>query len=312
MPAQKKRKPKPLPRSLKADGALTVLKPKRARGDADLVDSVRRHLLLRRQDDQRDRTGIHVSEISKDKWCPRQTYYRLLLGDPEPDKLNSQSELIFAEGHNIHNKWQTWLWEMGVLRGVFKCLMCGWKDWAIAPQRCPRCMARALDHHGPRFLRFVEVPVRRDDHRIIGHADGDLVGNGFDGLLEVKSMSPGSVRIELPHLHAKYQKGELSDAQLWSSIGNPFPSHVRQGLFYGWMADRPKIYFLYEWKTYQWAKCFTVERNDDLIARRAGLCLDIVHALDNDGRPPARPQFAEQSKDPCKSCPYNEQCWSTR
>ena len=34
-------------------------------------------------------------------------------------------ENVFAEGHAIHAKYQTWLWEMGVLFGDWLCLDCG-------------------------------------------------------------------------------------------------------------------------------------------------------------------------------------------
>ena len=306
----KPRKPKPLPKVKKAASGVTALRPSRSKDDPDLVGMVGKHLMRRRSGDNRDFAHIHPSDISKDDWCPRRTYYQISSGKPEAEEFRPQMEMVFSEGHSIHTKWQTWLWEMGLLRGKFSCLLCGWEGWASSPSRCPVCHAQALDHFGQRFLRYREVPLRNEENRVLAHSDGDLAPP-FDGLLEIKSVGPGTVRKEMPSLYYLYSTGEYTEATLWGKIKQPFPSHLRQGLIYCWLADRPRVWFVYEWKPSQQVRVYKVERNDDLISGRLESCQDIVHALDGGGIP-RRPKGWDHTHSQCSTCPFNSECWSAR
>src|SRR5258708_1016138 len=82
-----------------------------------LLSDIQAHLLAetskptdRRQD------IIHPSEMAKGDWCHRATYYRLAgWTPPKDDKFSFVLQNIFAEGHEIHRKWQKWISEMGRL-----------------------------------------------------------------------------------------------------------------------------------------------------------------------------------------------------
>ena len=113
------------------------------------------------------RRGIYPSEMAKgDAWCGRATYYRLMGAPREDLPLSLAMELVFEEGNYAHNKWQNWLWWMGVLWGTWQCRWCGlvWED--TSPYECPRCEV------GMDLIKYREVPFSNDEYMIVGRADG--------------------------------------------------------------------------------------------------------------------------------------------
>ena len=89
-----------------------------------VLDDLKKHVLRQAviPDEERDMTLLHPSEMCKPDWCYRADYYRLVHTPIDQVKGASPSfrlENVWAEGHTIHRKWQTWLWEMGWLYGVF-------------------------------------------------------------------------------------------------------------------------------------------------------------------------------------------------
>lgn len=153
--------------------------------DTVVLGRIQKHLLAR-EDGERDMTMLHPSEMAKPDWCPRQSYYRLSPEhDDEPkEEISYVLENIFDEGHFVHGKYQGRLWDLGILRGWFKCLYCAHRWHDTSPQVCPLCEA-------PRgCLEYKEVSLRSDDYFITGHADGDLAldDEETDPLLEVKGL----------------------------------------------------------------------------------------------------------------------------
>lgn len=117
-------------------------------------------LLVREQlSSTRDTQHLHPSEICKRDWCPRSSWYTIKGYDKEDRALSFQTLNIFAEGHSIHNKWQTWLTTAGVLEQA-------------------------------------EVPIYNEEHRIMGHADGVVNDSKGRAVLEIKSVGAGTVRME--------------------------------------------------------------------------------------------------------------------
>jgi hypothetical protein len=160
-----------------------------------VIGSVERYLLAKPKDESRATDVIHPSAMIKPDWCHRAEYFTIQGATPNPSKyrVGMKQMLTFEEGHRIHDRWQTWFWEMGNLYGKWRCLIC-WdkahdssKDfWALSPESCPDC--------GSNFLKYREVPVSSPKHRISGHADGWLVNLKDDLLLEVKSVEEGTFR----------------------------------------------------------------------------------------------------------------------
>lgn len=236
-----------------------------------LLAPVERMLLEQNQTSDRDTLHLHPSEICKKDWCPRSSWYRIM-GYPEPpEKLTFQKLLVFAEGHNIHDKWQTWLTEAGVLDQV-------------------------------------EVPIYNKEHRIMGHADGVIKDKHGTAVLEIKSVGVGTVRFEDYGLFAPYSKKEITLEQLWSSIKHPFDSHVRQLQLYMFCLGIDKGLILYEWKPTQEVKEFSVDYQPELIAPILASCMAVQSALDEEISP-SRPAWLSPTHRVCKSCPFKEECW---
>lgn len=273
-----------------------------------------RHHLMTRDVPVRDAAFCHPSSMADPYWCHRNDYYRITGGEGYADERSSaQMESVFEEGHSIHRKYQKWLWDMGVLRGVFECKVCAdsWED--VSPALCSSC--------GSDFLRYREVPLFNAEYGIIGHADGDIVEGGpeqNDPLLEIKSLGQGTIRFEAPHLLRDYAHTVVDDGVeyswidlegIWKDLRRPFPRHLRQGWLYLFLKDRQEMIFLYEAKWSQQTKEFVVRRNDEKIAPLLEACLDVQYAKEV-GRPPDRPPWAVGADGKvCKSCVYRATCW---
>ena len=101
---------------------------------------------------------MHPSDLAKPEWCGRHDYYRMTETPSERKEpgLNPSFRMsnVFAEGHAIHGKWQTWLHEMGVLVGMFKCQECGHLWYDKSPKVCQFCQSERI--------HYAEFPMRRE------------------------------------------------------------------------------------------------------------------------------------------------------
>jgi CRISPR/Cas system-associated exonuclease Cas4 (RecB family) len=250
---------------------------------------------------------MHPSAMSRSDWCPRHDYYRIS-GVPA-EKTNARNpsfrmENIFAEGHAIHGKYQTWLWEMGVLFGDWRCHECGHRWGALSPTVCQFCVS-------PR-ISYIEVPLRHSQYRVEGHADGavhDL--EGYTGLIEIKSIGIGGLAFDAPRLFNLYEQG-MPAAEIWFNIKRPFATHLRQGQLYLWMSQPAynQIVFIYESKFHQQTKEFLVTYNKKLIEPIIEDAREVSNGLKS-GITPNRPPWAESLANKiCTSCPYKRTCWN--
>ncbi len=270
-----------------------------------VVNAVERHVATREQTSFRATNVIHPSEICKADVCHRKIYYTLT--DTRKDTVTEsavsfQLERVFAEGNDIHTKWQNWLWEMGKLYGEWACILCGAAWYGRSPERCISCGER-------RGLRYKEVPVSDQKYLISGHADGLI----DEGLIEIKSVGVGTLRFEAPGFFDKLESGEWTLQETWNAIKRPFPTHIRQGMLYlhcKGSAVYDKMIFIYECKWNQAVKEFVVGYNEEIIAPILDACLDIKYAVEK-RKPVDRPDWASPEARECKSCPYNSTCYGT-
>lgn len=286
-------------------------------GDGTVILSdVRKHVLRQSQEPDIERASdiLHPSDMAKGDWCWRHDYYRIrgYPVDPKSQNPSFHMENVFEEGHEIHHKWQRWLWEMGTLYGVFYCQLCEQSWWDRSPKQCFYCNAPL------RFLRYHEIPLYADHLHMGGKSDGGLmIEDQPFRLLEIKSVSLGTLRFEAPELYERYENNESLD-KLWMEINRPFPSHVRQGLLYLYMAIRGsnsdipvphEMVFIYEWKPRQLVKEFVVAYSPRWVERMLSGAQMVTDALDI-GRPPPRPSWAQDEQVRiCRSCPYRALCW---
>ena len=248
---------------------------------------------------------MHPSDLCKPDWCPRHDYYRIV-GTPSEKKASANPSFrmsnVWSEGTAIHAKFQQWLWEMKVLFGDWECRECGHRYGALSPTECQFCQS-------PR-LTYREVPMRKNQMMVEGHADGAIHADWYRGLIEIKSIGVNSWRFDAPRLWNRYEAGESAE-EIWKSINRPFASHLRQGQLYLWLSwpAYEQIIFIYESKFHQQTKEFLVTYNKSLIDPILEDVRDVSQSV-RAGMPPDRPSWAT---DPvvkvCTGCEYRGTCW---
>jgi hypothetical protein len=258
-----------------------------------LIGDVERHLMRRPLED-RSTTVLHPSEMIKDDFCLRYSYYLMTGGEQKKEKPNLRLQSIFDEGHFIHAKWQNWFQEMNVLYGRFECEHCHESVTGISPTVCEKC--------GDTRMEYKEVTLVDKELRIAGHTDGWIKGIGNDCLIEIKSIGSGTFRYEAPDL-LRDADGDIFKA--FNNIKRPFRSHLLQGQMYLELAHRmfgeeaPKeIVFLYELKADQSYKEFAVKADYEIVDRVFFKAEKIVKAI-KDG---IMPECNVNPEEGCKSC----------
>ena len=142
---------------------------------------------------------LHPSEISKQDWCHRASYFLLRGAQPPVKTYGFKTKMIFETGHRIHSMWQNVFYKHGTLYGNWRCIRCRFPfNNIIGPLVCPSCSDSSLEYQ--------EVPVKSEALKITGHSDGILVGYGDPLLLEIKSVGVGSFRYENPDLFYKHDE----------------------------------------------------------------------------------------------------------
>jgi len=99
-----------------------------------VIGKVERHVLSQPIDNSRSFDGLHPSAMVSKYWCHRASYFHLQGNHPAAEDRNFKRELIFAQGHAIHDTWQNWFRDMGKLYGVWECKSCALREWATSPQ----------------------------------------------------------------------------------------------------------------------------------------------------------------------------------
>jgi hypothetical protein len=255
-----------------------------------LTGHVERHLLSRPPGDRRTDV-LHPSEIIKKDWCRRASYFLLKGHTKISDKPNLRLQSIFDEGHAIHDKWQSWFYEMGNLHGKFKCLACESITWGTSPRECEAC--------GHTKLKYAEVTLVEESLRIAGHTDGWIKGIGDDCLIEIKSIGPGTIRSEAPDLFEP--GGDFMAA--WRNVRRPFRSHLLQGQMYLELMHRmgnpvDEIVFIYELKADQDYKEFTIKHDYEVVHHIFENAEKVVKSVDKNVAPPCNNNVGGT----CKQC----------
>jgi hypothetical protein len=250
-------------------------KPSRVLGDLE------RHLQAKPKQD-RSTTVLHPSEIIKNDWCRRASYY-LLHGYPKAGGnpvLRMQS--IFDTGHLTHAKWQRWFHEMGWIHGKFTCLVCKKTAWGTALWDCENCGVKGL-------MEYDEVALVEPKLRIAGHTDGWIKKpTGEEFLIEIKTIGPGTIRAEAPQLMQKHD-GDFMKA--WGDVSRPFIPHIKQGQMYLELMRRmgnplEEIVFLYELKADQSYKEFPIKRDPTVVEHVFERAEKLMKRIEDQNPPP--------------------------
>jgi hypothetical protein len=278
MTAPKRKTPSPRKRgkALTNDRLKAFLDAKRI--DSIILGDVARY--LQSAPNERDQTLIHPSEMAKKDWCPRSTWLRLT-GHTQAAEVHSlRTELIFAEGHDIHRKWQTWLSKMGVLYGAWYCPACEATDLCevleLPTVGCPN------QRSGKHLWEYREVPLKDAARNIGGHADGIVLNPEGDALLEAKSVGPGTLR-KLGLLSEEESDEDTPDK--FSRITHILGDHFRQIQIYLRLSQnsgRPvkRAVAIYENKADQQVREFVIDYDESATDSLFNTAADIMWAID--------------------------------
>lgn len=249
---------------------------------------VQEYLLARGDDDTRNPSCVHPSEMSKSDWCHRGTYFRIVRNHwPSDSRFNFILENIFEEGNAIHAKWQGWLAETGMLYGNWHCELCGDRFIGRVPGSLDggSCVVTP-----PHLWKYDEVFLQSGI--VSGREDG-AVGSS---LIEFKSVGIGTLRKDHPDLLKRYYLSTTTGRKLydldgvWKALNRPLKPHLLQAMVYLWLAremglsfDRASI--VYEYKPNQQVKEYQIRLRMDLVQPLLDKVAEIEYALKT-GVPP--------------------------
>ena len=273
--------------------------------DSRVLGRMERHVLTRPRDESRRTDVFHPSQMAKDSWCHRATYFELLGHKPLEAKGRNglSTQRVFDTGHAIHAAWQSLFAESGNLYGVWGCWHkdCKERQWGMPYPECSR-------GHGPLTI-YKEVPLAIDDLKFGGHADGWLIGFGDPVLLEIKSVGEGTFRWEAPELMYT-DDGNVDWMDAWDKLSMPFTSHIMQAQIYLKLLEiiherdpfphtpPQEIFFLYENKANQTQKEFFIRKDDWGIKQKFEAVYMILECIKNNTPPSCNVNAVEQ----CGAC----------
>jgi hypothetical protein len=246
-----------------------------------VLGALERHVLSI-PDDVRSHTVLHPSDMVSADWCYRASYFHLSGEKPVKKEASFKLRSVFLQGHAIHEKYQNWFRDMGVLYGKWYCDHCGWIDELT--------LSSELKHEKDCLgtYEYREVPINYEPLRIGGKADGWIVGLGEPLMLEVKSIGPGTFSWED---RSGYRELDYNFEKAWDALNSPFAKHVTQVQLYMKVAELISAYdgsyknspqeavLIYENKSNQDIKEFVVRKSDFAIAHLLEAAKMIVDAV---------------------------------
>lgn len=130
--------------------------------------------------------GFRPSDLTY-PFCERLKVAQLAgLVDIYDERTTPRQQLVFDMGHAIHDIIQGYFWDIGLLKGSYKCLKCDKiYDDILAPTCCPSGKVT----HEKKHLKYKEVRMRSEEYKINGRCDGILVIDGEEHLMDVKSIA---------------------------------------------------------------------------------------------------------------------------
>lgn len=231
--------------------------------------------------DDRRMDLIHASELSHADLCHRAVSHRMLMNEKPAEPFSFQRENVFAEGNEIHRKWQHRMRRTGKLWGKWRCRICNATELGLEPQLA------GCRYDCGHYWVYAEVPLLLEDRMLTGHADGAVTGP--DCVVELKSVGLGTLRFENPRLFAEHTRRhngrDVYDLDgITDSIRRPFMTHIRQANMYSWMCGQlgypfRTIVFIYEYKWNQQVREFTIQPSQSVADGMLGIAGTIAASV---------------------------------
>jgi len=218
-----------------------------------------------------------------------------------PNDVDDRLERVFDNGHSTHARWQNYLDQAGVLRGVWRCSnpFCGrrygseellgiFNPSAVEGWKCECGSPERLGYEEPHVKSTAE-------YNFEGHCDAiiDVTGTPF----------AQNSKYDIFVADLKTMKDEL-----YMDLTEPKTEHVVQVNIYMWILNLQGAVVVYENKDNQQLKEMFVPRDDDLIEKikaQATWMMELIAAK----KLPFRPNGYTRSKFPCRFCEFVDYCY---
>ena len=236
--------------------------------------------------------------------CIRQTAYeyynykqQFLLKSPLD--IESRSERIFDNGDYVHLRWQSYLDDVGVLRGYWRCKnpLCGKvygegeRLGVFNPAHAPGWSCQC----GCKETEYRELAVRSPpEFNFSGHCDAvvDLSHTEFKrGVFDIFVVDFKSIK----------------DSN-YSALTGPDHKHVIQVQIYMWLLGLDAGLVVYENKDCQAVRECFVPRSESVIGTIKSESLALMDLLAKN-QIPKRPAGTTASREPCRWCKYSQFCY---
>lgn len=208
----------------------------------------------------RTRGKFHPSMLVS--MCPRMLYYEANWKRFEEKSARSPHSAtllrVFHNGDFMHERYQmVYFYHMGILYGLWYCVVCEHRWWAQSPMICPNC-------NTSRGIKYKEIPFSKPEFNIVGRSDG-IIRIPHPVLLELKSIN----------------------FQGFSKLGKEGPSqkYIRQVQWYLWANELQEGFIVYEDKNFQNIKDFHIEYDGAYIDRGLSVVHEALEAIKKDVEP---------------------------
>lgn len=160
----------------------------------------------------------------------------------EPKRPKEQ--LTLDMGKAIHDIIQGRFWDIGILKGSYKCIKCDkiYHD-LVSPTHCPV----GGPTHTKKFLKYKEVIYKQPEYQVSGRCDGILMIEGEEHLMDIKS-----IQNRLP----KSNERQFCFEDLEEN--GPKSDHIVQLTLYMWMSGIHNGHLLYVSKNNHMIKTYHI------------------------------------------------------
>lgn len=160
------------------------------------------------------------------------------------DTAKKPSEQLTMDiGSAIHELIQNYFWDVGILKGSFKCLKCEkiYHD-LVSPTHCPK----GGPTHTKKRMVYKEIIMRNNEYLVSGRCDGILVIDDEEHLMDIKSIKNRTVKSS----DREFCFEDLEDG--------PKPDHVVQLMLYMWISGIHHGHLLYVGKNNSQIRTFYI------------------------------------------------------
>lgn len=229
----------------------------------------RGRLKLNREDTRLRRQGITFSPSTITRNYCRRAKIGQMAGQLELfyEKARPSEQITFDVGNMIHDLVQGYFWDIGILKGSFKCLKCDKiYDNEISPQMCPS----GIKSHKRSSLKYYEIQMEDKVLPIRGRCDGIVIIEGEEHLMDIKS-------IQNKTLKSSDRQFCFEDLDQFG----PKEDHVIQLNLYMFMSGIHKGHLLYFAKNSGQIKTFEIKYNYNLLAPFVDEIMYLTQAADH-------------------------------